>query len=139
VPRPDARPFRGLARFHSDEAIWLAQVVTWLPLVSQAVGIGALLVGIFGAGPLAGSLVALLPAAVIPLILGSLYGFAGAWIGARQSRGIWLAIALFALSLVMDVLSGRLLSFGAAYDLVALILVIRAGRAIGVRYLTSRA
>jgi hypothetical protein len=66
-----------------------------------------------------------------------LYGLAGAWIGERRARGIWLAIALFMWSLVASVLSGRVLSFGAAYDILALILVIRAGREIGVRYLAS--
>ena len=37
-----------------------------------------------------------------------------------------------------NVLSGRLISLSAAYDVLALILVIRAGRAMGMRYVSSR-
>ena len=136
MPRPNVRSFRDYARYQAGEAVWYAQIVTWLPVVSEAIGLGILLVAF-----LTGNLdlrrnptSRALTVAVAVLFL-FLYALAGAWIGARRARGIWLAIALFMWSLVASVISGRVFSFGAAYDVLALILVIRAGREIGVRYL----
>lgn len=136
MSRPNVRSFREYARYQAGEAVWYAQIVTWLPVMSQVVGLGILLVMFLtgdaevrrSARPSAVSM-------VVALLFVCLYGLAGAWIGARRARGFWLAIALFMWSLVMSVLSGRVLSFGAAYDMLALILIIRAGREVGVRYL----
>ena len=136
MPRPNVRSFREYARYRAGEAVWYAQIVTWLPIVSVAVGLGMVLVTILtvpqlrhGDLPSAGSM-------LVALLFVCLYALAGAWIGERRARGFWLAIALFLWSLVASVLSGRVLSFGAAYDVLALILIIRAGREIGVRYLS---
>jgi hypothetical protein len=136
MPRPNVRSFRDYARYQAGEAVWYAQIVTWLPVVSEAIGLGVLLVAFltgnlhFRRNPTSRAVTV----AVAVLFL-FLYALAGAWIGARRARGIWLAIALFMWSLVASVISGRVFSFGAAYDVLALILVIRAGREIGVRYL----
>jgi hypothetical protein len=136
VPRPSTRAFREFARYRAGEAVWYAQIVTWLPVVSQVVGLGILLVALLtGDAELRRNATASASSTVVMLLFVLLYALAGAWIGARRARGIWLAIALFLWSLVASVLSGRVLSFGAAYDVLALILVIRAGREIGVRYL----
>lgn len=136
MARSNGRPFGAMVRFQFDETIWYAQLVTWLPLVSQAVGIGILLVMAIGgdvefrraAAAGAWSMLA-------ALLFMCLYGLAGMWIGERRARGIWLAIALFAWSLIASVWQGQLLRFGVLYDVLALVLVMRAGRAIGVRYL----
>jgi hypothetical protein len=134
------RKFRGFARFQADETVWAAQVVTWLPLVSQAMSIGFLLFTLLTGGfALMRHPWVVLLAAVVPLLFLSLYGLAGAWIGAHESRGFWLAIALFTFSLVTDVLRGHFVSFDLVYSIVALIIVIRAGRSIGVRHLAPAA
>jgi hypothetical protein len=119
------------------EAVWYAQIVTWLPVVSLVVGLGMLLVGYLVTGRAAVWRVAVHGAlsVVVSLLFVCLYALAGVWIGDRRARGVWLAIALFMWSLVASVLSGRIFSFGAAYDVLALLLVVRAGREIGVRYL----
>jgi hypothetical protein len=136
VPRPTVRSFHDYARYRAGEAVWYAQIVTWLPVVSQAVGLGILLVALVtGSAELRRNATASVLATVVMLLFVCLYGLAGAWIGARRARGIWLAIALFLWSLVASVISGRVFSFGAAYDVLALLLVVRAGREIGVRYL----
>jgi hypothetical protein len=129
-----------LTRFQIDEVVWPAQLVTWLPLVSQAAGIGFLLFAMLGSRA---ALQVRAPrvwwSPIVALLFLILHGLAGAWIGARQVRGIWLAIALFSFTLVSRVLHRHLLSFNTAYAVLALILIVRAGRAIGVRYLTSTA
>lgn len=136
MPRPNVRSFRDYARYQAGEAVWYAQIVTWLPVVSQAVGFGILLLALLtGNAEIRRGATPSVLAMVVALLFACLYALAGAWIGERRARGIWLAIALFMWSLVASVISGRVFSFGAAYDVLALILVIRAGREIGVRYL----
>lgn len=138
MQRPENREFREWARFQEDEAIWPAQVITWLPLVSYVVSFVVLLVTLVGLGIGLRQPAASLASVAVSLLYVCLYGLAGSWIGARQRRGVRLAIAIFTWSLIGLVLSGRLVSLGAAYDVVALILVIRAGRAMGMRYVSSR-
>lgn len=137
MPRPNVRSFRDYARYRAGEAVWYAQIATWLPVVSEVVGLGMLLVAflVTGRETVGRSATRGVLAIVVMLLFVCLYALAGAWIGARRPRGIWLAIALFMWSLVASVLTGRILSFGAAYDVLALLLVVRAGREIGVRYL----
>ncbi len=130
--------FHGWARFQEDQAIWPAQVITWLPLVSYVVSFVVLLVTLVGSGIGLHRPAVSLASVSVALLWVCLYGLAGSWIGARRRRGVQLAIVLFALSLVANVLSGRLISLSAAYDVLALILVIRAGRAMGMRYVSSR-
>ena len=135
MQRPESREFRGWTRFRADEAIWPAQVVTWLPMMSQVVALTVLLFTIIGGGfHMRHNVGAALASLLVILLFLSLYYLAGAWIGERQRRGIQLATALFAWSLAADALFGRLITLGAAYDVLALVLVIRAGRAIGVRW-----
>lgn len=133
MERPKVRELSGWARFRADEAIWPAQVVTWLPMMSQVVALVVLLFAIIGGGfNVLHNLTTALASLLVILLFLCLYYLAGAWIGERRRRGIQLATALFAWSLVTSILTGHLLSLGVAYDVLALVLVIRAGRAIGV-------
>ena len=139
--RSRIRSFHAYARYQADEAIWWAQLITWLPVVNLVIGLVILLVTTISSGDaivrreLTGGAWSL----AIALFFVCLYGLAGAWIGSRQARGVWLAIALFGWSLAANALHGHLLSFNALYDLLALSLIVRAGRAFGVRYLTATA
>lgn len=136
MARSSGRPFGAMVRFQFDESIWYAQIVTWLPLVSQAVGLGILLVAVIGGDQeLRRAAAAGAWSMLGALLFMCLYGLAGTWIGERRARGIWLAIALFGWSLVTSVWQGQLFRFGVLYDVLALVLVVRAGRAIGVPYL----
>jgi len=138
--RSRIRSFHAYARYQADEAIWWAQLITWVPVADGVIGLIALLVAILSGGAVVrregtGGAWSL----AVALLFVCLYGLAGAWIGSRQARGVWLAIALFGWSLAANALHGHLLSLNALYDLLALSLIVRAGRAIGVRYLTATA
>lgn len=125
------RELRGWSRFQADEAIWPAQVATFLPMVSEGIGIVALIFAIGSGGvAVSGQLTSALLSLVILVIHASLYALAAAWLGERRSRGVWLATVLFVWALIADVVSGHLFPLGATYDVLALILVTRAGRAI---------
>jgi hypothetical protein len=136
MARSSGRPFRAPTRFQFDETIWYAQLVTWLPLVSQIVGLCILLFRLIGGAPgLRRAATAGAWSMLAAKLFMCLYGLAGWWIGERQARGVWLAIALFGWPLVALLSHGHVLRLGVLYDVLALVLVVRAGRVIGVRYL----
>jgi hypothetical protein len=112
----------------NDDSVWPAQLVL---LLSAGIRLTALAVLAFkmmtrsSSEPLPGGVNAALALSFAVLAL-----VASAWVGRRDVRGVWLGVALFGVPLVFAATQGRLVSFGAAYAIFCVILLLRAGRAI---------
>lgn len=124
------------SRAKAADALRLAQLILWLPLLSQAIAFGLIVFTIVSRGA---DIRASWPTSswsmLVALLFLILYALSGWWIGARQRRGVWLGIALFAWSLTTSLLHGHPLSVRAGYAVLGLAIVIRAGRALGVKQL----
>ena len=74
----------------------------------------------------------------LTLLLLVLYIVAATLIGQRRALGGLIALALFASVLMEQAWRGRLLSFGTLWPLLGIVLVLRAGRALGFPFTSAR-
>src|SRR4051812_7024664 len=109
-------------RAEAKEAIWIAQVILWIPLAGPLIAL-VVLPFVFHRPDVRASWQGSLWAGFVTLLFLVLYALAGWWVGARQSRGIWLGMALFGWSVVTAVLHGRLLSLRTGYAVLGLLIV----------------
>lgn len=70
---------------------------------------------------------------VLGALVAVLYGIAGWRIGRRDPRGGWLALALFGWRLAADLWTGHLVSVGALYATIGMLLIWRAAEPLRLR------
>jgi hypothetical protein len=70
---------------------------------------------------------------VLSAVFAVLYGIAGWRIGHRDPRGGWLALALFGWRLAADLWTGHLVTVGALYATIGILLIWRAAEPLRLR------
>jgi hypothetical protein len=114
-----------------DRRVAGAQTIVWLACLGPLLGLVAAVVGLLFGNR---ALIAALAEHPIGVLLGvawvGIYALAGYLIGERRAEGGVIGLILFAYALVQNAVYGRLLSLGAAFALLGIVLILRAGRAL---------
>jgi hypothetical protein len=114
-----------------DRRIATAQTVVWLACLGPLLGLVAAIVGVFFGNRIFLTAIAEHPFGVLLGVAWvGIYALAGYLIGERRAEGGVIGLILFAYGLVQSALLGRLFSFGAAFSLLGIVLILRAGRAL---------
>lgn len=115
-----------------ERKIASAQMIVLLVAVSPTLGLLAAVVGLlFGNRALATAFEANPNGVLLGVAWVGLYMLAGILIGARRTIGGIIGLALFAWSLMESYRQGRLLTFNAAFAVLGIIVIARAGGVLG--------
>jgi hypothetical protein len=114
-----------------DRRIGSAQMVVWLACLGPALGLVVAIGSTFFGNRAFVTALAQNPLGVLlGLAWVGIYVVAGYLIGERRAAGGIIGLALFVYSLVQSALYGRLLSLNAAFAVVGIVLILRAGQAL---------
>lgn len=112
-----------------------AQMIVLLVCVSPLLGLLAALVGmLFGSRAFAAAFAANPKGVLLGVAWVGLYLLAGILIGMRRAIGGILGLALFGWSLIESYRQGRLLTFNAAFALLGIVVIVRAGGVLGLPF-----
>jgi MFS family permease len=117
-----------------------AQMIVLLVCVSPLLGLLAALVGLlFGNRAFATAFAANPKGVLLGIAWVGLFVLAGVLIGARRAIGGILGLALFIWSLEESWRQGRLLTFNAAFAVLGIVVILRAGSVLGFPFWPKRA
>jgi hypothetical protein len=109
-----------------------AQMIVLLVAVSPLLGLLAAIVGmLFGNHALATAFAANPKGVLLGVAWVGLYVLAGVLIGMRRAIGGVIGLALFVWSLLESYRQGRLLTFNAAFAVLGIVVILRAGGVLG--------
>jgi hypothetical protein len=115
-----------------ERKIASAQMIVLLVAVSPTLGLLAAIVGLlFGNQALATAFAANPKGVLFGVAWVGLYVLAGVLIGMRRAIGGIIGLALFLWSLLESYRQGRLLTFNAAFALLGIVVILRAGGVLG--------
>ena len=122
-----------------ERKIASAQMIVLLVCVSPLLGLLAALVGLlFGNRAFATAFSANPKGGLLGIAWVGLYLLAGILIGARRAIGGILGLALFIWALVESWRQGRLLSWNAAFAVLGIVVILRAGGVLGFPFWPKR-
>jgi hypothetical protein len=123
-----------------ERKIASAQMIVLLVCVSPLLGLLAALVGLlFGNRAFATAFAANPKGVLLGVAWVGLFLLAGILIGARRAIGGILGLALFVWALVASWQQGRLLTFNAAFAVLGIVVILRAGSVLGFPFWPKRA
>jgi MFS family permease len=122
-----------------ERKIASAQMIVLLVCVSPLLGLLAALVGLlFGNRAFTAAFAANPKGVLLGIAWVGLYLLAGILIGARRAIGGILGLALFVWALEESWRQGRLLTFNAAFALLGIVVILRAGGVLGFPFWPKR-